>query len=633
MMAYMLLYTLRPELSIYGNDQMITPNFERLAKKSVVFDYAFAQIAVCNPSRDSMLTGLRPDTVGTYGFQSSFRPHVVFPQQLARSGYNTAGYGKILHFESDDRSIWNYDSWENHWYQYQGEELSWQNSSTMPDKYKKEEDFRDYQFASRAIEAIKELHGKNKQKHWMVGVGFKLPHLSLHVPFKYFDMYDKKGGSYDQTIDLKDSELRFPLSSPEIGYKCCAADEFVYQKNRGSEKSADAIPIGDINQQLPDKMHQELIMTYSAGISFLDAQLGRILDVMDEKNLWDTTTVILTSDHGMHNGEKGMWEKWTLFEETTRVPLVISHPKSPFKGTRYSAPVELIDIYPTMLDLVAPPYEEKEVCHADNLCPPLQGKSLAGIILGEEVAKKIDDNYDKRKARPDRNTREHMERKKELDPKTHQLKRNFAITQMWNCAEDKNVEIEREIREGNGKKAPSKIKRLSNTWIACDHRPDNTQYSVMGYSIRTPEWRYTAHIHFDKRRLVPYYEKELFDEELYDHRDEKLQDYTHQELENLAYDEDHRNIVTELRGTLYDFLKSEVDFKAKESVARYDLGGTHATHKDPRHKAHDHKAKRRLLDILEGKLYGNGDEIMEHVSYWNYRGGAEDLLDPPMYIN
>ena len=78
-------------------------------------------------------------------------------------------------------------------------------------------------------------------------------------------------------------------------------------------------------------------MTYSAGISFLDAQLGRILDVMDNKNLWDTTTVILTSDHGMHNGEKGMWEKWTLFGETTRVPLLISHPKSPNKGTRYSA--------------------------------------------------------------------------------------------------------------------------------------------------------------------------------------------------------------------------------------------------------------------------------------------------------
>jgi len=226
-----------------------------------------------------------------------------------------------------------------------------------------------------------------------------------------------------------------------------------------------------------------------------------------------------------------------------------------------------------------------------------------------------------------------MERKKEMDPETHQLKRNFAVTQMWNCAEDKNVEVEREIRERNSDESPSKVKRLSNTWIACDHRPDNTQYSVMGYSIRTPEWRYTAHIHFDKKRLVPYYKKELFDEELYDHRGEKLNDYTHQELENLAYDEEHRNLVTTLRETLYNFLKSEVDFKARESVARYDLSGTHATHKDQKHKAHDHKSKRRLLDVLERKLFEDGNTAVNiHSSYWNYHGDMEDFLDPPVYL-
>jgi hypothetical protein len=107
---------LRPELSVYGQSHVISPNFERLGNRSVVFDYAYCQISVCNPSRDSMLTGLRPDTVGTYGFQSSFRPHMIFPTQLARSGYKTAGYGKILHFETNDRDIWNYDSWENNWW-------------------------------------------------------------------------------------------------------------------------------------------------------------------------------------------------------------------------------------------------------------------------------------------------------------------------------------------------------------------------------------------------------------------------------------------------------------------------------------------------------------------------------------
>ena len=106
---------LRPELSIYGQSHMITPNFERLAAKSVVFDYAIVQIAVCNPSRDSLLTGLRPDTTGTYSFQSSWLPHLTIPTRFAGAGYNTAGYGKINHWESNEKFVWNFDSWENNW--------------------------------------------------------------------------------------------------------------------------------------------------------------------------------------------------------------------------------------------------------------------------------------------------------------------------------------------------------------------------------------------------------------------------------------------------------------------------------------------------------------------------------------
>ena len=148
-------------------------------------------------------------------------------------------------------------------------------------------------------------------------------------------------------------------------------------------------------------MRTELIKTYCAGVTFLDQQLGRLLDTLDRLKLWDTTTVILTADHGMHNGEKGIWEKWTLFDESTRVPLLISHPKSPFQGSHYKSPVELIDIYPTVLDLVQAPYDKNKVCRQDNKCKPLQGKSLAGVILGDDVANKIDELYVKRNARPD----------------------------------------------------------------------------------------------------------------------------------------------------------------------------------------------------------------------------------------
>lgn len=120
---------LRPELKVYGREHMITPNFDRLAKRSVIFDNAHTMIAVCNPARDALMTGLRPDTTGTYAFQTSFQPHIIFPTQLARSGYNTAGFGKVLHWEGNDRNIWSFDSWENDWYTYQNNERNFMNSS------------------------------------------------------------------------------------------------------------------------------------------------------------------------------------------------------------------------------------------------------------------------------------------------------------------------------------------------------------------------------------------------------------------------------------------------------------------------------------------------------------------------
>ena len=97
---------LRPELSVYGKEHMITPNFERLAAKSVIFDQAYTPIAVCNPARDALLTGLRPDFLQDYGFQNSWRPHLLLPVRMKRAGYYTAGYGKILHHDGPNHEVW-----------------------------------------------------------------------------------------------------------------------------------------------------------------------------------------------------------------------------------------------------------------------------------------------------------------------------------------------------------------------------------------------------------------------------------------------------------------------------------------------------------------------------------------------
>ena len=229
-------------------------------------------------------------------------------------------------------------------------------------------------------------------------------------------------------------------------------------KDEGAVEADKHEMIGNINQIIPEQMRLELMWTYCAAVSFVDAQLGRILDVMDKNGLWENTTVILTSDHGMHNGEKGIWEKWTLFDESTRVPLLISHPKSPFQGGRYNSPVELLDIYPTVLDLVAPPYDKNKVCKDGDICLPLQGKSLAGVVLGDNVVDDIDKFHEKMGDRPDRISVE-VARQRRIrrhngmsfdrpeyvlhvivnKTEIYDLKRNFAITQTLRCGEPMNT--------------------------------------------------------------------------------------------------------------------------------------------------------------------------------------------------
>ena len=293
---------LRAELSIYGKSGIISPNFERLAARSVVFDNAYCQISVCNPSRDSLLTGLRPDTVGTYGFQSSYgtyKRHLLLPTRLKRSGYTTAGYGKIRHWDGGDGSVWS-ENYNGNWYGYQGEEWNFMNSSVMPDKVRAEETFPDYIFASKAIEGLQRLSKLNE--YFMVSVGFKMPHLAMHVPYKYYDMYRSRVHQWNAT----EAELRYPLTSPVVSYRCCA-DSYHYMNDEGALKSNRTYETRHINDTFPLTVHQEMMWGYAAMVTFVDKQLGRVLDAVDELELWGNLTVVLTSDHGMHNGEKGIW--------------------------------------------------------------------------------------------------------------------------------------------------------------------------------------------------------------------------------------------------------------------------------------------------------------------------------------
>ena len=264
---------LRPDLSIYGKSHMITPNFDRLAAQSVIFDHAVCQVAVCNPSRDSLMTGLRPDSVGTYGFQHSFRPHMTLPSQLSKSGYNTAGIGKILHWDGNDKGIWNYFQWDDKWYDYQNYENGIMNSSTMPDKMKSEEDFRDHKFAARAVETMGKLAKENKP--FMLGVGFKLPHLQVHIPYKFYELYKNK---VDWQVPKRG--LKFPSSAPELSYTYPIDNSVRFMREEGALPANRSVSLNG-GTPFTLEMYSELMQGYAAGVSFVDKQVGKLLDEMD----------------------------------------------------------------------------------------------------------------------------------------------------------------------------------------------------------------------------------------------------------------------------------------------------------------------------------------------------------------
>jgi len=575
---------LRPEMSIYGNQDMITPNFERLAKKSVVFDYAFCQIAVCNPSRDSLLTGLRPDTVGTYGFQWSFRPNMAFPALFAKAGYRTAAYGKILHWDGDDKNIWNHDQWDGGWYDYQGAEIPLMNASNMADKIKPVEEFRDYMFTSRAIDTMRKLHAR--QQLFMVGLGFKLPHLQVHVPFKYFDMYRDKQHMWNR----RKKELKFPNSAPVVSHKCCGHDVFRFMREDGGKKAVKSAPIGKVGQPFTQQMHTELSWGYAAAVTFLDAQIGRLLDMIDELELWQNITIVLTSDHGMHNGEKGMWQKWTTFDESTRVPLLISHPNSPFHGQRYSDPVELIDVFPTVLDMfpVSPADSVsgkscQRLAPDMNVCLPPQGKSLAPVILGTPVsdpsapsARYPQGGAPASKKEMKKRTKGHNKKKGGglvIAPSPPQRINNqmpslgkdlFAVTQSWRCAFKKDL---RRIEEGGKRPGGKEERDFMSPWFECDRddaksaQKRDGQVCVMGYSLRYAVARYTIWLHWDRVKNVPQLTLPPFAEELYDHRGETLQNFTHLELTNLVHRPEFAEVARRFKAKALHFLEHDVKFR------------------------------------------------------------------------
>ena len=375
---------LKPILGCYGDKLVKSPNIDRLAARSVQFDRAFCNQAVCSPSRNSLLTGLRPQTLGIYDLGTNFRrarpDAVTLPQLFKQHGWRTEGMGKIFHVghgNTNDPASWSTPYWTANVVAYAlpaskaksgltREEALFSNKSAkdlprgaayesadVPDNT-----YPDGALADHAIERLRAAKEKPAEPFFLA-VGFVKPHLPFVAPKKYWDLYDR--------ASFKLAEVR---AAPE------GAPSYAPQSG-GELRQYSGIPESG---PIPDDLQRTLLHGYHAAVSYMDAQLGRVLAELDKLGLAQNTIVVLWGDHGYSLGEGDHWCKATNFERDTRVPLVIRVPGMAHPGTPTSALVELVDLYPTLADLagVAAPADLAGRSLVPQLADPLApGRDVA----------------------------------------------------------------------------------------------------------------------------------------------------------------------------------------------------------------------------------------------------------------
>lgn len=328
---------LRPNMGCYGDNLALTPHMDKLAGRGVVFNNAYCQQAVCNPSRASVMTGLRPDQIGVTNLESHFRgrlPDVeTLPQAFMHNGYQSIGIGKIFHGQKntqDDVSwskppVMNLSQKKNEYVFERNREGGKADSYEWSEA--DDEAYEDGRIAKEAIRELKEL--KKSKSPFFLALGFKKPHLPFCAPKKYWDLYDDK-------MFAQGSCPERPTNAPAIAFHDC--QELKGYRDIGNEEI------------VPAKI-SKLWQGYYACISYVDAQIGKIIEMLDELELTGNTIVVLWGDHGYHLGEQGLWCKSTNFELDTRTPLIISAPGISKAGVHSESIVEALDIYPTLADL------------------------------------------------------------------------------------------------------------------------------------------------------------------------------------------------------------------------------------------------------------------------------------------
>jgi iduronate 2-sulfatase len=346
---------LRPALGCYGDPLAISPNIDALAQHGVVFSRHYVQAPSCGPSRTSMLTGLRPDEVKVVNHATHFRdtkPDVVtLPELFKNNGYTAISLGKVFHYSAgynDSRS------WDKEYF-LKEEQFSYLLPENRDARGKgpaiecldvADNAYMDGQMADKAIEYLRAF--SDSKTPFFLAVGHLKPHLPFTAPKRYWDKFDRNDFYH---IDHPER----PVGAPEVAFHN-------WQELRGYGDVPDDGPL------TPDQ-EAELRHAYYACVSYIDAQVGRVLQALDEFGLRDNTIVVFWGDHGFHLGELNLWCKSTNFELSAHAPLIIAAPGAEMSGTTSQSIVQSLDIYPTIVELAGMKSQQK-----------MSGKSLVPLL-------------------------------------------------------------------------------------------------------------------------------------------------------------------------------------------------------------------------------------------------------------
>ena len=376
---------LKPTLGVYGDKVAHSPNIDRLAEKGMTFTNAYCNQAVCVASRYNLLLGARSTSTGLFRFGKNFRDFypdaVTLPQYFKQAGYHVESMGKVFHMghgNIGDEASWSIPHFKEKVVEYllpestgrqlTREEAFFQNSrmfiEDLPPNKKMprgaawespdvlDEAYADGRVAHHAIDRLREL-SKHSEKPFFMAVGFVRPHLPFCVPKKYWDLYNP-------------AELPMPVNEqqPKDAPRCAL-------KRKGEITQFKPIPENDPGIY-PDSLKRKLIHGYYAGVSYSDAQLGRVVKELERLGLEKNTIIVLWGDHGWHLGDHGTWTKHTNFEQANHIPLVFVAPGVTTSGSKSAQLAETVDIYTTLAELAG--LEKPEVPQ------PIDGISLVPVL-------------------------------------------------------------------------------------------------------------------------------------------------------------------------------------------------------------------------------------------------------------